>query len=751
MNKLVNSMAKPMMTAALVVTAGFGINGTAFAQSESRSATSILLEEIVVTARKRDESSFDVPVAITALSSAQLDVLKVRDIESLAVGLPNVAFDDIGTTPGTANFSIRGLGINSSIPSIDPTVGTFVDGVYMGTNAGIVFDVFDLGSIEVLRGPQGTLFGRNVTGGAVMLNSAMPGEEFEGKVRAAYELGGEDPTSYLMGSVGGAINDQFAAKISVYSSKDDGYFKNLATGDSIGKSDTVSVRPMVVWTPNDTVSLTLIYDYFDTEGDGPAAQNHTNGSGISNGLTGFDRSSFDVSIDEVGLNDVSSDFFRAKLAIETENGTLTNIFGYRDYESTTVSDIDATPISLFHVPASLVSEQTSNELRWSGTLGEKAQLTTGVFFYKNDLAYSEQRRLLGIAAPPGLFALTQDGGGIHVTKTFGLFASVDYALTDQLTLNVGANYTDERKDVNIASLVRNINSQCNVLLNECPFDFKDNAKWDNLSPKIGLTYNHSDNTLMYGHWTQGVRSGGYNLRNTAIDTVNFGPGPFDEETVENLEFGIKTQLESGARISAAIFYNQIDDMQREINLADPIAGVVQVIRNTADTTISGLEFEGLFPINDRLLFNVSLGYIDPSYDNVRFDLNSDGVINDADKNLDLPRAAELTYQVGLTLDSEVGTWGSSTARVSYSYRDESAYTDNNLGFINEQGILDAGVDFYSDDGSWEFGIFGRNLTDEVKHGGDTQLPSLLGPVPLGGTFSPLAKGRTYGVEVTYNF
>jgi iron complex outermembrane receptor protein len=165
-----------------------------WAQSQS-SAQSLLLEEIVVTARKREESAFDVPVAITALNSEQLDVLKVRDIQSLSVGLPNVAFDDIGTTRGVANFSIRGIGVNSSIPSIDPTVGTFVDGVYLGTNAGTVFDVFDLESIEVLRGPQGTLFGRNVTGGAVLLRTKLPGEEFEGKFKVAVEGGGEEPNT----------------------------------------------------------------------------------------------------------------------------------------------------------------------------------------------------------------------------------------------------------------------------------------------------------------------------------------------------------------------------------------------------------------------------------------------------------------------------------------------------------------------------------------------------------------------------
>ena len=742
---------KRSLASIAVATALAGGIHSAQAQEQEQSATSLLLEEVVVTARKREESIMDVPIAVTALSSDQLNILKVRDIQSLSVGLPNVAFDDIGTTRGVANFSIRGLGINSSIPSIDPTVGTFVDGVYLGTNAGVVFDVFDLESVEVLRGPQGTLFGRNVTGGAVLLKSKAPSEEFEGTIRASIEDGGEDTNQYLMGSFGGPISDTLAAKISFYTNQDDGYFLNQFDGQSFGEQDTVSVRPMLVWTPNDSLSITAIYDYFDSDGDGPASQNHRNGLGIANQLANFDRDSLDFSIDTPGFLSTRSDFFRTITEYETENGTITNVFGYRDLEQTGELDVDATPLSLFNSLTALEAEQISNELRYSGQINENLQITTGVYYFKNELKYNENRRLLGLVAPPGFFGLTQDGGGEYEVRTLGVFASLDYNLSDRTTLNLGLRYTDEEKSANIASLIRNINSPCSVVDGNCPFDFQDTESWDNLSPKIGFTYDLGDSSLFYGHWTRGFRSGGYNLRNTAIDTVNFGPGPFDEETVQNIEFGYKTTLANGGRLTAAVFYNQIDDMQREINLADPISGTVQVIRNTADATISGIEVDALLPLTDNLLLNASIGYIDPEYDSVRFDLNGDGALNGGDLALDLPRAADLTYAIGLTLDTSVGNWGTATSRLSYSFRDESAYTDNNLGFINEQGILDAGVDFRSNDGKWEFGIFGKNLSDEVKHGGDTQLPTLLGPIPLGGTFSPLAKGRIYGVEVTYNF
>lgn len=193
-----------------------------------------------------------------------------------------------------------------------------------------------------------------------------------------------------------------------------------------------------------------------------------------------------------------------------------------------------------------------------------------------------------------------------------------------------------------------------------------------------------------------------------------------------------------------------DDQQREVNLPSPTAGVVQLIRNTADTTISGLEVDTAISLSDNLLLLASVGYIDAGYDAVRFDLNGDGIVDSADKNLDLPRAPELTWSLGLTHDLQLGDWGYLTSRASWSYRNYFAYTDNNLGFVEEVDIVDAGLDFHSASGSWIFSIYGKNLLGEVSFGNDTQLPALLGPLPLGGTFAPVMPGARYGIEITYN-
>ncbi|WP_027949141.1 TonB-dependent receptor [Haliea salexigens] len=722
------------------------------AQQEARRSTSALLEEVVVTARKREEGSQEVPLSISALGADQLDALKIRDLTNLSVRLPNVALDDVGTARGTANFSIRGLGVNSSIPGIDPTVGVVVDGVYIGLNSGILFDTFDLESVEVLRGPQGTLFGRNVTGGAVLLNSKKPGDEFEFSARAAIDQGPEGgPSRYAMASVGGPINDIVAARLTAYHNDDDGFVENQFDGEDIGVIRQTMVRPVVVLTPTDELELIMRYEYGKVTGDGPVGQSHTNGSGVPGTPFNADRESFDVSIDEPGSQDNETNALTIELNYDVAfgEGTITNIYGVRDYHGKGVGDIDSQPVWLFHAPSWIDYRQVSNELRYNGLFANRYNVTTGVFYFDSEINYHERRELAGVLTGGVAPAAQFDGGGNLLTETWAVFASVDIDLNEKLVLSLGGRYSEEDKEAEIASLSQNINSPCNIVtMNDCDFDFVDDDSWSSFSPKVGLTYTLSDDAFVYANYSQGTRSGGYNMRNTSFDPADT-PGPFDQETVDSIELGYKSSFGGRGILNAAVFYNQIDDMQREINLPGPI-GVIQLVRNTAEATIMGLEVDATWGLTDNLVAIASIGVLDASYDKVLVDLNGDGVIDGADKDLDLPRAADLTYTVGLNHDLELGSWGFLGSRISYSYRDESAYTDNNLGFINEQNRVDAGLDFYSNDGHWVFSVYGRNLLDEVLNGNDTQLPDDILGVPLGGTLAPLSKGRRIGLEVTYN-
>ncbi|MGS2723890.1 TonB-dependent receptor [Porticoccus sp. GXU_MW_L64] len=762
---LTNSKRNRFFLALLAAQATFSSAQTASASEEegkSSAVRALTLEEVVVTATKKanGENIQDAKLSVVAFGEQQLDALNIQDISSLSFKIPNVALDDIGTVKGVANFSIRGLGTNSSIPSIDPTVGTFVDGVFLGVNFGVIFDTFDLASVETLRGPQGVLFGRNVTGGAVVLNTTDPTDEFTAKVKVGLESGlrGTGANYTTQGIVSGPIAEGLlTGKLSVYYNNDDGWFENIVPGatpgdstrEDFGESETTVVRGALKYTPSDNVSLLVKYEHGDQDGQGPAGQSHTNGSGVDGQIVNFSRNSFDFSIDERGFNRAEWDFVSAKLDIDVAfgDGTITNIFGYREFSQFARTDIDSTPAFLFHGDLNTTQDQISNELRYNGRfLDEKFELTAGLFYFEQDLLYGEARDLLG-------GALTQDGGGVLDQSTFGVFVSGEYQLTDAWSINAGLRWSDEQKDVEISSLALNVNAPCFVVPGDprsttaCVPDFIDSFNTSNLSPKVGLGYEFSDSLRFYGHWARSFRAGGFNFRNT-ITAVP--PGPFDDERIDSFEIGFKSEPVAGARLNAAVFFNFLDDLQRETNVPDGGAGVVQVISNTADAEIFGIEVDATIPVSENLVLTGGFGYLDGDYTEIFSDISGDGLIDGTDLGLEIPRLAPFTANFGLIYSWQM-LGGDAIFNASYAYRDRSFFTDNNNGVLNSADRVDTDLTLELNEGRLAISLYGKNLTDDVQFGGDTQLPSLLGPVPLGGTFSPLSVGRQFGVEVQHNF
>ncbi len=722
---------------------------------------------IVVTGTKsrNAEDVQDVPLAVTAFNSESLEALKVRDVQSLTYSAPNVSLDQIGTSRGTANFSIRGLGINSSIPSIDPTVGVFVDGVYLGFNGGVVFDLFDLDSVEILRGPQGVLFGRNVTGGAVILNTGNPTEEFEGKFRAAVDGpfvdGGRGGANYTVSGVvsGPIVEDTLLFKLGAYYNKDDGYFINQFDGSNHGQAETKILRGALEGRFGD-LTITGKLDYFESDGDGPSAQNR----GV------FSRETFDFAIDNPGgyANEIWTGSVKAELDVGP--GTLTNIFGYRKYDATTDADIDSLPVFVFHSNTETEQEQISNELRYAMDF-DNLKLTLGGFYFDQSIAYTENRL---IPSAPATFW----GGGAQDHEVIGAFVSGQYYLTDSLSAIAGIRWSREEKDA-LVTYVRP-RPQCSVIQGTCPTTgtnpfipgesngFADDESWSNWSPKLGLQYEF-DNSQIYTHWTRGYRSGGYNFRITNVALfenvvlpATGGNFSFDEEKVDNYEIGGKFQtFDRSFTLNAAAYVTKINDMQREVNQSSIPEGVSQFILNTADATIFGVEAEARMRVSDSLLFTANIGVIDANYDEVRFDISSDGVIDGADEALSLPRVPPVTWGAGVIHEMDLGT-GSLVSRINLQFKDEFAYTDNNFGYIQDSTNLDANVTWNTPLEGLSLSVYGKNLLDQVQAGGDTQLPFGAGafsngvnrpfdPSPAAGTFSPLAKGRQIGMEATFSF
>ena len=297
--------------------------------------------------------------------------------------MPNVELDANNSAPGFANFAIRGQGIGGTIPTLESAVGVFVDGVYLGTNSGVVFDNFDLAGIEILRGPQGVLFGKNVTGGAVLIRTTKPTNTLTANAQVQLESG---PQVTANATVSGPIvPDRLAAKLAVYYSRDEGYYTNRADNSSFGKQRTTIIRPALTWTPTDTVDLTIRYEHGRITGDGGPSHNLLDG-----------RNTFVVNIDNRGFTDSKWDQVIGELNWDVGfgDGTITNIAAYRDFSGDTDLDFDATPFNLFNSRQKTLIDQFSNELRYAGTFGP-VKLTTGLYYFQSNLFYLEHRRIIG--------------------------------------------------------------------------------------------------------------------------------------------------------------------------------------------------------------------------------------------------------------------------------------------------------------------------------------------------------------------
>jgi len=684
-------------------------------------------DDIVVTATKSADARNvqEVPFAVTAFGSAQLEEQHVRSLDNLSYSAPNVQLEDVGTAPGYANFSIRGLGINSSIPSIDPTVGVFVDGIYMGISAGLLFDTFDLAGVEVLRGPQGLLFGRNVTGGAVVVRTSTPGNSIEAQGRIAVETGLNKIASGVLS--GPIVKDRLAAKIAVYYNDDDGYFLNRFNGNhNFGANNTLIVRGALNFTPTDTFQLIGRYEHGRTRGDGAVVSNF--------GL--FPRDSFGVSVNEEGRADTDWDqaILEANLDVGFGGGIITNIFGYRAYQAEVVSDIDSSPSYAFHADTWTAQSQYSNELRYAGKFG-MLDLTAGVYYFQQKMNYVEKRRLSN-------GALTISGGGRQDQHTLGAFVSGDFHVTSTVTLNAGLRYSYEKKKVQVANLIGNL---CDPFgTRTCSaYGFNDEKSWQDPTYKLGAQWKPSDRTQLYGYYARGFRSGGYNFRN---GNATVAPGPFDSEKQDSFELGLKQEFGRTLRMNVAAFHNDIHGLQREIITPVLPIGTTQVIRNSANLRVQGVEAEALLRIGSHLELGAQLGYIDAKYTTIFFDLTGDGAINAKDYALLPPRLAPWTYGGSITFSHETRGGEEFSARFNYAHRDASWSNDANTGLLNGADMIDINVSLQSADNRWKFSVYGENMLDQETQGNVSPLPFF-----AGSTFSSINKGRVIGAELTFKY
>ena len=679
-------------------------------------------EEILVIGRKRSraEELQKTPLAVTALNAAQLQTPVLKDLVDIGRTAPNAALQT-SAQRGVQNFAIRGMGVSGTTPSDEPAVGVFQDGVYWGSNYGALSDAFDLEGVEILRGPQGTLFGRNVTGGAVTVRSARPTEE----TSARFMLGaGNGAMLEASAVVNGGIGQGLAARLAVLSRHTEGLYTNVTTNSSYGKNSTYIVRPSVKWTPTDTLDITLLGEYLKMDGD-PAVARGVSPTTVPGGpptaaqLAGYTSPDdfWATNPNEPGFNRVDVYFGMLEANLDIGPGTLTSISGYRDVSSSNLYDPDGFPLTSFHQFVENEQHQFSSELRYAADLSNWLAGTVGAYYFDQKFKYRERRDLSGGSTVLAAAATLSN-------SSYAFFGEFDIKPIEDLSITVGGRYTHEEKDPTSAAF-----GACTVDFATCTFQTAPTYQNNNFSPKIGLSYQATPDLLLFGSFTKGFRSGGYSLRGTALGA------PYQPEKVSSYEAGIKSDLlNRHLRINLTGFYAEYKNLQRTVIGVDPILGVVQSVFNAADAHIEGLEAE----VTARPVAGLTVGAV-YGYTRARYE----SFLGSSDPgSLRFVRVPAHTGSVNIDWEHELESAAKIRAHAGATYTGQYYFNDANTPTLEQKGytLVDASLTYTTPD-NVSVTLYSRNLLDKEY----TVWGSTLGAL---GQNVFLGEPRTYGVRLT---
>lgn len=687
------------------------------------------LEEIVVTGtrKSRAEALQDVAVSVSAFTGKQLERANAINLVDVGRISPGVQLDTNGTFPASANFYIRGIGINTTNPSDDPTVGVFIDGIYQGVNIGALTDLFDIESVEILRGPQGTLFGRNVTGGAVLVRTRRPSGEFQVKGELGY--GSFDAKTAKISVEAPIVANTLNAKIAVMYRDHDGYFSNAADPrHRIAALDSLIVRPMLEWKPSSTLTMTLI---------GEAGTQHDQGTPIKNLLIKAPASRIAPPV-PTGKFDLTTDFLTHSTTrwrqltnsnvLDLGAGKLTTNLGYRELRVYNQAELDGTAAPLFHFvdPTGLKQEQEFGEIVYAGPIGSQIDITFGGNIFHQNIDYKESRIITSNTATS-----TPRGRGLLSHTAGGVFAQGDWRFIDNFTLTLGGRYTIEHKRARVANF-----GQCDATVTVCNYGTDEGHTWRDFTPKAAIKYQPSHDVTMYASYTRGFRSGGYNLRNSV------GPaGPYQPENVDAYEAGLKTEwFDRHVRANVALYRNEFKNLQRQV-LDDQAR---QRTINAASARIQGVEGDlTIVPILG-LTLGGTVAYTDANYEEYNgLDLTGDGIPDpDLAKNLKLTRVPKWIYSLNAAYETTIGDAGKLNMQVDYNHTGERAGNDANTFFFSPYGLLNGSVGFTTSDGKYSLSLFGKNLTNKLYFSSGTDI----GTFQAGYLGAPRTFGATFGFQ-----
>lgn len=737
----------------LLLCAGPGAGRAAAAAEAEAPEDSSLVQEVIVTARRREESVHDTPVAVTSVAVAALEAKSAVNIGDLQGAVPNLLITPQNSGAAAANLSMRGLTFADIEKSFDPTVAVVLDGVFLGTSTGQFLDFFDIADLEVLRGPQGTLFGRNTIGGVINITRTRPTGEFGGKVEVSY---GHFGTIAARGVFNMPITSTLGAKLFYFDSRSTGYYHNGVTGREVGGNHNQNFGAAFLFDPKDTgfdalLTLEKQIQHFElvnsnltlsTEAFGalerPVALNRNTTSDL---YTVFNTPAF---------GEYRAPAATLQMNYNLDGVKLTSITGYRKSDEDQTQDFDAASAALlpgleflaplYYAHRIQTFHQFSEELRASGNILATLDYVVGAYYYDSAYTLTQYTNITGTG-----YGLPQVVGG--TARSIAGFADFDWQFYDKWRLSFGGRYTKDRKSLD----------------NFDPgFLGAPSASFGKFTPKVGIDFRPTSAYMLYASWSRGERSGGFSNRAATVQSTNTA---FQPETVDSTEVGVKTKFfDNRLSVDLALFDAKYKNMQQNTTIPGGATGNQTIVTNVGSASIRGVELEITARPTSELTFNGSLGTLSSHFNGFITAAPVNGVLTNFDYS-----ANNLIYNPSVTLslgaDYKVPvSWGDVHANLGFrhiaSYDQQISIGPTTVapdGMIivhgndprvrsEPQDLVDASLSTSFDlaRARAHVTLYGRNLTNDLGPTASFTVAGLF-------AFASAREPRTYGVTLGLDF
>ncbi|ALJ12885.1 TonB-dependent receptor [Sphingopyxis macrogoltabida] len=757
---------------------------------------------VVIGVTKQDANIQETPIAITAFSGETLTEQGISKVEDIASFTPGFNIRGAGNNPTAFSLAMRGQVQNDNIATLEPSVGTYLDEMYIARAYGLNVELVDVESVQVLKGPQGTLFGRNTSAGAVLIQTANPRyDEISGKMSATYGRF-DERTGQAVLNLG--LSDSLAIRGALYYQKRDGYKTDINTGAKYEGRETWNGRVKLGWKPTDTFEILLSGEWYDTYIDGPVRQNlffnapaaFGPAKPIVDGIAAAEREEFGgnpnlaaytppsavIGADPRGpFNKTKTQTYTAKFILDTSFGQIRWINGYRGVQSENLVDLDGTSFAGHFTEGTQDLKQYSTELQATGTaFDDRLNFATGITYFR-ETGFDQSRSNLfngkfaaGPTVPAEFVGRTSwsNFSGTLDNDSFGMYGQLNYALTDRFNVTGGLRYSidDKRVITRSGDVVDNTDQfvRCTPATVAIPCDRERHKTFTNLSYTIGADYDVTDDILIYAKQSKGYRSGALQLRTVTLeDSI-----PSDPEIVNEQEIGIKTTfLDGRARFNIAGYHNKVRDAQRSPVLAPN--GISQTVIENADTETWGVEADASFEVVDGFTLFASGAISDPKY--TRYEGKAlagtpptQTIVTVDKSDYLLVGIVKEQFTVGANLKQDLGGVGLD-ANIVYAWQGKMPQIDipvnmftstapGGLGLTQAQadqlaavaqsgslGLLNARVALsFGPEKNFEVALWGKNLTNDQEQ----QYTLLLSNIYVGTSYN---EPRSYGVTASFKF